>query len=301
MLRKKLGDQVFWAGLRQLADKRMFDQVGWSDFIDVYSTITGESLQLFFQQWLNGIDGPRLALQDVTRVETLAGWKISGKLTQQPTYQLGVDLQLTTETEILRKRVLLDSTSQSFEFATSARPIELQVDPETDLFRILADEEIPATINSIRGSNQLLALLAENHAPTSAARTTLLGAMRKAQLSIRLFSEVTQQELSTHDLLIFGLPEQFFPAQISGSTAKNFTFDSEIEDSTKSSAFVVQRNPTNANLSAAWFISKGPLATVVARKIPHYGKYSYLLFDGADNRLKAVMPALNSPLKVDFN
>ena len=50
-----------------------------------------------------------------------------------------------------------------------------------------------------------------------------------------------------------------------------------------------------------WFISqdKGQ-AAVVAREIPHYGKYSYLLFDGAVNQSKEIWVPTESPLRIDF-
>jgi hypothetical protein len=38
----------------------------------------------------------------------------------------------------------------------------------------------------------------------------------------------------------------------------------------------------------------------VARKIPHYGRYSYLAFEGVDNRLKGVWEAAASPLLVTW-
>jgi hypothetical protein len=38
----------------------------------------------------------------------------------------------------------------------------------------------------------------------------------------------------------------------------------------------------------------------VARKIPHYGKYSYLVFRGDRNREKGVWPVVSSPLIVQW-
>jgi len=63
----------------------------------------------------------------------------------------------------------------------------------------------------------------------------------------------------------------------------------------------VTRNPLSRQRFAAWFISRDPAqAKTVARKIPHYGKYSYLLFEGSVNRLKGIWDTRDSPLKVIF-
>ena len=40
--------------------------------------------------------------------------------------------------------------------------------------------------------------------------------------------------------------------------------------------------------------------TAIARKIPHYSKYSYLVFEGATNVAKGTWEAGDSPLRVAF-
>ncbi len=300
MLRQRIGDQAFWAGLRKIATERRHTQVGWDDFEQVFSTLSGQDLQSFFTQWLTNTEGPQLALQDVELIETEKGWRVSGKLTQQPVYRLAVELQLTTQTEKLRKTLKLDATTQAFSFETSSRPLELQADPDVDLFRILTAGEIPATVNSIRGSNKLLVLRADNYSPDAETIKTLLDAMRKAGLPIRRLSEVSQAELASHDLLIFGLPDQLRPAQLKPATGGQFTLEQQSVNLSDHSAFVVETNPLNTTKSAAWFVSKDQQAAVVARKIPHYGKYSTLLFIGVKNSVKETRTPEESPLKIKF-
>jgi hypothetical protein len=41
-------------------------------------------------------------------------------------------------------------------------------------------------------------------------------------------------------------------------------------------------------------------AQAVVRKIPHYGKYSYLAFDQATNILKGTWPVTASPLRIEW-
>ncbi len=300
MLRQRIGDQDFWAGLRKLAEERMFSQVGWDDFCERFSAISGDNLQVFFHQWLTNTEGPRLALQDVKSVKTTTGWRVSGTLTQQPVYQLAVKLQLTTEAGSLRKQLQVDSTEQSFQFEVASRPVALQADPDSDLFRILAAEEIPATVNSIRGSNQLLVVQTEQYAPDAEAIKTLLGAIRKSQLPVRTLAEVSQKELATHDLLVFGLPDRLQPTQLKSGMDGRFTLAGQSGNLADHSAFIVEANPLNAEKSAAWFVSNDLQAAIVARKVPHYGKYSYLLFDGVKNRLKGIRQPEESPLRVEL-
>jgi hypothetical protein len=69
-----------------------------------------------------------------------------------------------------------------------------------------------------------------------------------------------------------------------------------------SDAFLgVFHHPYNDRRIAAVFIpSSDPFAGMVARKITHYGKYSYLAFQSGRNSDKGVWPAEKSPLVHEF-
>ncbi len=303
MLRQQVGEEIFWNGLRQIAQERMFTSVGWDDFAEVFSALSKQNLDGFFQQWLSRTAGPKLALENVELKKTTEGWQVSGKLVQQPPiYQLSVKLELTTEQTPFTALAESTAAVQGVEFHVADRPLSLSADPQADLFRVLAPQEIPSTINSIRGSEQLLMLQAEDNVPDQQAQQKLLGALRKSGLKIRPLSEVTQAELAANDLLIFGSAENLLPEGIIASSDDDqVNFPEQQASLATHSAFVVTRNPFAQQHHAAWFLSRDAAqAASVARKIPHYGKYSYLLFEGDFNRLKGIWEAPESPLQIEF-
>jgi hypothetical protein len=59
---------------------------------------------------------------------------------------------------------------------------------------------------------------------------------------------------------------------------------------------MVFRHPSSPDRVAALFMGPDASAERVLRKIPHYGKYSYLVFKDARNRAKGVWPVSASPL-----
>lgn len=303
MVRRKIGDAKFWAGLKQMVRQHLFARVSWNDFAAVFSDISGQDLHSFFRQWLTQVDGPSLALKDVSMRQTQTGWTVSGKLVQkQPFYRLTVDLLLVTDQNRLRVQENLPDAVRTFQFQLASRPISLTADPDADLFRILAPEEIPSTINSIRGSNNLLVLRTAQNAPVPAAQQMLLAALSKPNLKAELPTESSWAELATHDLLIFGTPEGLLPEGIIHSAEdQRLRLPERTAELKDHSAIIVTRNPLNNLHHAAWFISQDPdQAVVVAGKIPHYGKYSYLLFAGAINRVKGTWAVRNSPLQVNI-
>src|SRR5208337_2318903 len=66
---------------------------------------------------------------------------------------------------------------------------------------------------------------------------------------------------------------------------------------------ITLRHPENNKLALTWVASDGADAIrSLARKLPHYDNYSYLVFDGdkALNSLKGYWPVLRSPMSVFF-
>ncbi len=301
MLRQQVGEEVFWSGLRKIARERMFTSMNWDDFRKFFSDHSGQELQVYFQQWLPRTVGPRLALTDVTLKAVEEGYLVSGKLVQQePFYNLPVKLELQTEQTPFTALAELTEAEQAFQFQVADKPLSLTADPQADLFRILAPEEIPSTINAIRGSNQLLVLQADDNLPSEEAQQMLLAAMRKENLEIRRLAEVTEAELARNDLLIFGSATKLTPAKILNQDDQ-LSFPGQQASLADHSTFIVSRNPFAKQRHAAWFLSRDQTrATRVARKIPHYGKYSYLLFEGDSNQLKGIWDAPESPLRIEF-
>ncbi len=68
---------------------------------------------------------------------------------------------------------------------------------------------------------------------------------------------------------------------------------------------MVVRHPASAERAIGWLtVDPALLAALpgLGRKLPHYGKYSYLGFEGAEptNKVKGQWAASDSPLRVDL-
>lgn len=299
MLRKKIGEEYFWRGLKTIAQENMFQSLSWSGFADYFSALTGSDLQPFFKQWLQRVDGPRLSLQHVELTQDTEGFAIHGELVQTaPYYQLTVELQAIMENESIQVPIKINTASQGFRLNLPERPLALLADPAADLFRILDKNEIPPTVNTIRGSNNLIVVTAAELAPSVTAQRTLLGALRKLNLPVQKLNNISTAELATHDLLIFGASSRLNPEGLKGA---KITLEKQEYALRDKSAFIVQPHPLSKDKTAAWFLSADSSTdAIVARKIPHYGKYSYLLFDGKTNRAKGTLAPAQSPLRVEF-
>lgn len=63
MLRRKLGDDLFWAGLRLYVERRKFTTVETVDLRRTFEEVSGQSLEQFFYQWCTRPGIPRIKIE----------------------------------------------------------------------------------------------------------------------------------------------------------------------------------------------------------------------------------------------
>ena len=305
MLRREVGDDIFWQTLREIATEKMFHQIGWNHFAERFSTNTDKDMTPFFRQWLSRTDDPQIGLDHVSVQQTDAGWLTQGILQQMTSpYLLRVRIRLEHEQQQHTEIINLDSDRHEFSIPTLWRPERITIDPDVDLFRLMHPAEIPSTVASIRGSNDLKAVVASRLLPPPAARQTLLAGLRQNRIPIIAAERATNDELSRHDLLIFGVDNRLTPDVALDAPLQEFLAGSRAEATsiTENAGFIVTRNPFNANRHAAWFITDGSeYAVSVARRIQHYGRYGQLYFVNGINQVRVLDLPTETPLQIDFN
>jgi hypothetical protein len=116
---------------------------------------------------------------------------------------------------------------------------------------------------------------------------------------------VRPEEISGRDLLCVGLPRRpgllppFPPSLRAEPTA--FSLDSERRSEAGAVLFAALPHPSDPQRTAALFLPlSGAAAELASRKLPHYGKYSYLVFVDGSNRRKGIWPPGRSPLTHEF-
>ncbi len=303
MARRQVGDEAFWAGLRQVAQEKLFAPASWGNFAAAIGKAGGKDLTPFFRQWVQRPGAPRLLLRDIKEEKTPAGWTITGLLRQYGDfYTLQVPLLLETEAGPVETFITARGATTPFRLEATGRPQRLIVDPQVDIFRRLDATEIPPTVNAVRGSTKLLAIAAADLPPeTLAAGRLLLPALGQESVEILPEKNVSVAEIQGRDILFLGLPTRKqlrpqLPAALSLG-AGEFTLEGKKYSGPDTVLFAALPRPAEAQRVSALFLPGSPTAaTAAARKIPHYGKYSYLVFVNGTNEVKDIWPVLQSPM-----
>jgi aminopeptidase N len=145
MLRARMGDDRFWAGIREYYAQYRNGNASTTDFRHVMERAAGEDLGVFFQQWLYRAGVPRLS--GTWRWEA-ASHQVVVDLTQtQPDlYSLSIEVGITQANGSTRvERADLSARTGHFTFAASEQPASVVLDPNVRLLMACGVRESSAS------------------------------------------------------------------------------------------------------------------------------------------------------------
>jgi hypothetical protein len=304
MLRRKVGDEAFWGALRDLYRDRLFTATSWTDIQKTFEARGRRSLNNFFDQWVFQKGAPRFYLDAVQTRRTGSIWIIEGRIVQEsPQFSFDLDLLLESQGQIDSTTIRISDREIPFQITTKSRPLRLVADPASQIMRRLFPIEIPPTINAIKSSASILAVLSADLEPKvkTAARTLILSLGLK-NYTFAEENNIKREQLLGKDILVIGYPQnkalfRHLPESIA-IEPNSFILNQKTYQQSSDVFFGVFAHPFTENrIAALFFPLSSHQAENVARKITHYGKYSYLAFEDGQNRAKGFWPTEQSPLE----
>jgi aminopeptidase N len=128
MLRRKLGEAVFWKGIRNYYSRYQGGNANTDDLRQVMEQASGKDLKQFFTQWLRTAGHPNLAVS----------WKYDEKdnnitinVTQGQEYIYNLLLEVSVDGQLLT--VPVKEKSVKARFKVKARPVDVMIDPNVNL------------------------------------------------------------------------------------------------------------------------------------------------------------------------
>jgi hypothetical protein len=307
MIRRKIGEEAFWNALRDVFRNRLFQETSWSDLQQTFETRGKRSLENFFDQWLHRKSAPRFFVDGVELKHSGGKWLVSGKIIQDaPYYNLSVMLALDAGSQRTTRQIEVTGETTSFEMVSSERPHRLAADPAVDTMRLLSAAEIPPAVNNLKGSPAVQIVLSNQlHPAHKKAAETLALSLGLKNYRIDKESEMRPDQIADKDILLIGQPRQKnllqkVPKQVSFQP-DSFTLNSAVYSKRSDAFFGVFHHPfTDKHITALFIPPSNRSADMVARKITHYGKYSYLAFQLGKNKDKGTWEVEKSPLMYEW-
>jgi aminopeptidase N len=305
--------------LEQMLGREAFDQVrrgfyqawtgraaSWDDLLAACEAAGQLDLSAFAAQWLDRTGAPALELGEVD----YENGRLSGVLrqTQTPPYQLEVPVRVEAhDGTVLRTRVLLDGPEVRLDIACPP-PRKIQVDPGYDVFRLLDGREMEPVVSLVLGEPDPLFAAPRAWLADPERRSALDGfarALREVETPEWVACEDFQPGmLASRSVIVVNAPAlpaglEFLDLRLSDS---RWEIAGQAGERAERSLVLAGKSAANDRKGALLFFVPGPEALpALARKVPHYGKYSYLAFDAAGvNVAKGNLSPTGSPLERRF-
>ncbi|HEB76839.1 MAG TPA: PDZ domain-containing protein [Nitrospirae bacterium] len=273
MLRRRLGDEAFFSGLRDFIRAFRYRAASWDDLRDSFSAAAGGlDLEGFFTQWVDGKGVPEFDVRAPEAVYRDGSYLLRLNIVQKGG-EFAFDLPARVETEGGGEEefvIRVDKADVRYERAFPARPLRVFLDEDYDTMRRLAEREVPPVLSAFTGRRDGLVVVPEGDGKTYAAAADFF---RQQGYTVRTDREVTDKEIAGSSILIMSVKNRIY---------RRLFADRPLPDG----GFVVKvyKNPLDPQRVAVVFDAEDPEEVQAAfRKVFRYGNYSLLVFEGGRN------------------
>jgi aminopeptidase N len=152
MLRETMGAEKFDRLLRSLAEQYRGKSVSIDEFEKLANSAAGQNLRYFFARWVEGTGVPEFSVE-YQIIRTRAG-KFRARGTVKQNFEglnMPVEVMLRAEgdTQNQIQTVVIQDTSEDFDFESAGAPVEVVVDPNNKIMKL--SEDLRVSIVARRG------------------------------------------------------------------------------------------------------------------------------------------------------
>jgi Peptidase family M1 domain len=305
MLRHLVGEADYWAALRKFYQDFRFKVASWEGIFSAFTAVTQRDLKTFQAQWIEQAGAPFIALEAVTLTHASPPYRLEVVMAQSPPYILYVPVHIDTARGPARHTVALAEPVTRREFILDDRPLAVHVDPDFDVFRRLHPAEVPPTIGQALGAASVLIVVPGQGDP---AMVQAYDRLASQWAEDRKYSVVKEDRAALSPpqnttVWVFGTAElgslsaRALPPGVS-VTAHRWLIAGTAYDPSQQSLVMTTAHPNHPDHTVNWLIASHPhWVPAIARKLRHYGKYSYLVFTADAVVDKGIWPTAASPLR----
>lgn len=299
MVEEIIGEEAFFQAWRNVFAENIGQQVSWEKWIQAYEKASGKDLSYIIPQWVDRVGAAHIQVEllesEFTNNQTRIKFKVSQTgddlyNLQIPVKFIGVDGQ--------DGQVAITGAEAIFEFKVNGQASAFELDPDYNLFRHLYPQEIEATVAAAMGAS-------EKH---------FWYYKEGDREALKLFGDaLTEGDIypaSVNDAVSVGLEGNYAifalnPTQLPRELSKQIQMDKTSitingESFPRAGHSFILSSEEEEIAAKTMIVVSDDLASLprIGQLVPHYGKYSYLVFKGTRNVAKGQWPALTSPLRV---
>jgi len=288
MLRDEIGREAFERGLRLLWDRHRFQTAGWAELERAFAEAAGRDLAAFFRQWVHRSGAARVRL--VAAEADGNHLHLTLEQTVEP-YALNVPVALHIYPDrIEHRRIALNGPRATVSLSVKGLVQAVELDPDFRLWRRVDPGLLPPILREVFVAPRAALMLADDEAGWQAAAQQLASRVLDSE-PVRVPALRRPPEKTA--LLIIG--SQAGVARLLarlGLPAK----PPELADRGSAQAWA-GRDEDGRPYAVVSADDPAALAAL-NRLLPHYGRQSWLSFEGARAQDKGIWPARSERLAV---
>ncbi len=278
MLKDEIGPAAFERGLRRFWREHRFRSAGWAELEAAFAHEAGRPLAAFFRQWVARAGAPALGIAAAER----RGGDLALTLTQSTgsggeAYALQVPLRLVFADHAETRRVTLTQARQTLTLAGAGGALAVELDPDYRLWRRVDPALLPAILREVFVAPQSTLHAVDTEPALQAAARSLAARLLDSGVKEETAEEAPMLVIGSAPavdawLAANGLPPR--PANAAGrGTAQVWAG--------RDAAGVPYAVVSGRDAEALRALERG---------LPHYGRQSWLVFDGGKVADKGVWP-----------
>jgi hypothetical protein len=314
MARRSVGDESFLEALSLFDREHIYTRASFADLAAAFTDASGGDWRPFVKEWVERTGAPQIVIHEARAEEGAPGealWRVSVHLRQiqdEDPFPISVPVAVTVEgqDQAIMAEVGTCGRDCIVEVPCPARPLRVDVDPEFDVMRRLDPFEVPPALSTVFGSDDPLFVLPGDASAEERAAWQQLAVdwARPAEPRVVIDGEI--DELPVGSAWVLGW-NNLFAVEIAGRLAdqgvvvgdEELVVASDRLPRAEHSIVMVARSTVDPEAAVGW-VAASPVAAIpgLARKLPHYTRYSYLGFRGPEpeNVAKGMWQPLSSPL-----
>ncbi len=301
MLEEEIGEEPFRQAGKLVFSKYKGQKISWEEWIDAFGETSGQDLSWVISQWIDRTGAPVLAVEVIECIAADDNQRQTVRLALSQTgselYRLRVPLHFDGEETAIDTFVVLDAARAEHEFEISGRARSVEVDPDYHLFRRLYPEEIEPIVSAVLG-------IEPKRIVSYSSDEALNRAFQLFGVNLCEDSAVVEGELILNSATKGFAPVLLNPPGLPGLPADWIihTDSSLVVNATE----YPKEGHTFVLAGGDWMGFDRFMVVLtddaeslprLGQLVPHYGKYSYLVFQGARNIGKGQWVTGQSPLK----
>ncbi len=300
MIEEAIGEEPFFKAWKNMFAQNIGVRVSWEDWISFFEKESGEDLSYIIPEWIDRAGAPML---EVNNLESkISGDTKSIKFTladkSEQNYRLEIPVRfLAGEKTILDTTLLLDSAEKQFEMNLSIDVDQIQIDPDYHIFRQLYPDEVEPIVSAILGVEEKNFIFTQ---PNEEAKSKF----SEFAFNITddsLMSQILSSPNSKGEFVPLLLNPSMIPPYIFKNISANQTTITinEVEFPREGHTFVLT-GKSNVGSGKLMIILTDDYESLprIGQLVPHYGKYSYLVFKGPKNVGKGQWQVTETPLNL---